>query len=142
MVGLARRLARPTLRIFPRHPQHIRFTQIIGRAGHDEEQIREPIQIDQRLLVDGFGADETDDGSFSSPADGAGEGQSSRRRTATRQHETLQWRQWLEEPVNGALEALDLGRGDAQNFPRLFVLGRRHAQVGAHVEQVVLDRAH
>ena len=75
---------------------------------------------------------------FGPPRDGAGHVQMRCRRRAARQHKTGQWRKPLIHCVDLALQPFHLGGGDPQRILRLPAVFR-HAQVGAQVEQVVLD---
>jgi hypothetical protein len=63
----------------------------------------------------------------------------SARRRAARQHERAQRLEPGVERVDGMLERLDLRRRNAQRRARLFVRLARKAEIGAEIEQVVLD---
>jgi len=78
---------------------------------------------------------------FGPAADGAGEMAPRRGRLAARQHEAGQRREAGVKPVDSGLQAGRLFRPDAQFRSRRLIVRLRHTQIGAHVEEVVLNAA-
>jgi hypothetical protein len=93
-----------------RSPQHVRPAEIVGRAGGDEQIIREPVDIGERGLADFLALDsrQRDHGSLRPPADCARLMQRGGRRRAARQHERTKRMKLRVERVDGVLERLNL----------------------------------
>ena len=60
-------------------------------------------------------------------------------RRAARQHEGAQGRQLGVQLVDLVLQALDLGLADAQAFALRLALAFGRGEIGAEIEQIVLD---
>jgi ABC-type hemin transport system substrate-binding protein len=113
-------------------PQHFLSRFVTGEDSCDhEQQIRQPIEVTQRLGRDGFLAGEGPGAPLRAPGDRSGQVAGRRGGAAARQDEFLQWRQVGVEPVQCLLEPRDMGVGDG--------VVPRNAQLATEVEQVMLD---
>ena len=121
-------------------PLHVAGREV-GVAGEDEQQVAQPVQVGRRHRVGRSGSPEC------APTSSAPRGGSPcvrragtpRRRVPPRQDERVELRQLLVVGVARLLQPVDVGVVDAQR--RVLRVGDdRRAQVGADVEQVVLDR--
>src|ERR1700722_20526238 len=92
--------------ILARHPKDVGGALIVGEAGGDEEEIRQPIYIFDRRRGDAFARPvlELDDQAFGPPADRAGEMQVGRGRAAAWRDAGGERRRLLVEPVDLPLE--------------------------------------
>src|SRR5262249_1306083 len=93
------------------------------------------------LRVDRLLPGERHDFALGPPAYRPGQVRPGRGRLAAGEDEALQWLQARVEAVDGGLQARDLCGRDAKTPLRFLVARGGHAQVGADVEQVVLDAA-
>ena len=127
--------------IFARLPEHIARAFAVGVAAGDEQKIGQAIDVFQHL-----GRTLSPRLSLSSAISRsarrqmrAGEMQIGRRRTAARQHERFQRRKFGVKPVDFVFEPSDLRlRHRKPRAAGTFALAGR-AQIGADVEQIVLD---
>jgi hypothetical protein len=84
-------------------------------------------------------ARESDDEALGAPTDGAAQVQIGRGRVASRQHEGAQRSKFAIEGIDLALETDNLRPDDAQGGPGLLAFILREAEVGADIEQLVLN---
>ncbi len=128
----------------PRHPERL-GARWARRAGEDEEQIRQPVDVRERGAVDLRPGRERHHLALRAPAGlRACDVQPRRDRRAARQHERRQRREPLVHLVAARLEPRDLRVVDPQPRPlpgraAILALLLGHGEVGADVEEVVLD---
>ena len=131
----------PRQRFCARHPQHVARALVVDGAARDEQEIRQAVDVaaapPPRRSSPGVG--ELDDQALGAPADGAREMQIGGGRRAARQHEGAQRRELGVERVDLVLRAASPARLDGEPLAAraLALVGR--AEVGAEVEQIVLD---
>ena len=118
-----------------RHPERLVASGIRGPGEH-EQQIREPVQIDHRERVHGPLAPGREHLALGAPAHRPRHVQARRRLGAARKHEAPQLRQRRVRLVAVGLEPVDRRLVDPQAAVALL---ERHRQVGAEVEELVLD---
>src|SRR5271165_3168762 len=121
-------------------PQHVACAAIVDPPAENEEVVREAVQVFERLGVYGLGPGELADQALGPPRYRASEMEVGGGRRPARQDKRVERPQRRVYRVALAFEALDLGRGDAQCSSRASALFRG-AQVGAEVEEVVLNAA-
>ena len=113
---------------------------MVREAGQREEQVGEPVEIDEEELRHRFLRGEVHDLSLGAAADGAGEVQRGGLRGAGGQHERRERRQFAVGGIDDALELGDPVGGEArllQRLPDLVGIGR--GEVAADGEEVALD---
>ena len=124
----------------PGPPEHVGAALVVCDPRHDEEQVGEPVQVGERGRVDRLGLGQRDGVALGPAAGGAGDVERRRGRRAAREHEARERLEPLAQLVAGALERGHVVVGDAQPALAVPPLGvERHRQVGADVEEVVLD---
>src|SRR5205823_4752404 len=104
-------------------------------ARQDEEQVGEPVQVDERERAQAVG--DRKRGNLRAPADRAGDVQARRRFRPARQDEALQRLELRVERVAEALELVDLALRDPEAVA--VAVGERNRDVRAEVEELVLD---
>ena len=120
-----------------RQPERLLAAQV-GAAREDEEQVGEPVQIDRGERVDRPAPGRIDDLELGAAADGPRDVQPCSRLVPAREDEARQFRQAGVRLVAVGFEPVDERLGHAQ--PRV-VLGVGHRDVGAEIEELVLDPA-
>src|SRR5215831_18076512 len=119
-------------------PEDVAGAAVVEQAAEHEEVVGEAVEVFERLGVDLLATREFAGEAFGAPRDRAREMEMRGDRGPTRQDERVERSQCRVHRVDLVLEAFDLRGGDAQRSgaaPALF--GR--AQVGAEIEEVVLD---
>ena len=129
--------------VLARHPQDVEGALVVHEARRDEQEIGQAVEIFHRGGGDRLvrPAGELDHEALGPAADRAGEVERRRGGRAARQHEGAQAREVAVEPVDLALQPLDLGIDDAERLVGQGLAGLRRREVGAEVEEVVLDAA-
>ena len=111
---------------------------MIDRTRHDEEEIRQPIQVHDDLGIN-LAAAETDNAAFRAAAHRPREMQERARRRSARQNESPQGRQLRLEPIDGRFEALHVGWRHGRFRHPVGDPGRRVRQLGSNREEVPLN---
>src|SRR5262245_17433573 len=135
--GYPRRSTERTLGGGPRLPERLWHGPAqVRRSREDEEEVGEPVQVDrhQGIQLDLLGS--VEHGALRPPADGPRDVDARRGLGSAGKHEALQLLELGVEPVTVDLERIDLRlRHPQAAIPH----AERHADVGADVEQLVLD---
>ena len=108
----------------------------VRRAGEDEQEVAEPVQIRDRERVHGPGPRRLEHVALGAAADRTRDVQARRAFRSARQDEALQLGQAGVRVVAVGLEPVDRRLSDAE-LP--VAVGERHGQVGTDVEELVLD---
>src|SRR5262245_3087976 len=98
----------------PRNPEDVPAGVLVGGAGQDEQEVREPVEVGEGLRGDGLGVREGHRGALGAAADGAGVVQGGGGGGAGGEDEAREVREGLVDPVAERLEARHLGRVDPQ----------------------------
>src|SRR5215471_17175989 len=138
MRRLNRRLRTPRSAIGAGAPEHVTGAAVVEPTDEDKEVVRQAVEIFERLWVDGLGAGELADQALGSPRHGAPQMEIRGRRRTAGQDKRVERPQRRIHRVDLALEALDLGCNNPQRTGRA-AAALRGAQIGAEVEEVVLD---
>lgn len=104
-------------------------------ASEDEEKIGKPVQVDERDRIHGMSTGRGERLALRATADRTGDVKSRRNLAPAGEDEALELGQLLVEVVAVALQRFDLRLGDPK--PRLML--HRHREIGAQVEELVLD---
>ena len=95
-------------------PEHIVVSIVVGGAGQDEQQVGEPVEVDEHLLVDGLRFGQSQHLDLAAAANGSRLVQCSGGRRTAGQHEALQRFEPFGEGVDGGFECRDLFGNDPQ----------------------------
>jgi phage FluMu protein Com len=125
----------------PGHPQHVGLPILVVDTGQYEEQIGKTVQVDETLRIDGLVASQRDGCALGPPANGARQVQIRGGGRSAGHDEAVQGRQGRIEPVDGRFQPGDLFGRYAQMAAGRFLGFHGPAQIGAHVEEVVLNAA-
>ena len=129
--------ARPPIR---RAPEHVGAAVVVREPRDDEEQVGEPVQVGERRRVHRLGLGQRDGVALGPPARRPGDVERGRRRRPAGEDEARQRLEPRAELVAGPLERGHVVVRDPQAALAVPALGvERHRQVGADVEEVVLD---
>src|SRR5882757_457737 len=129
-------LARPA-----RHPEHVCSAVIIQPPCEYEQVVGETVDVLDRLWVDLLLGGKPGYAPFGAARDGAGKMQPRGRLAATRQDEGIQRLKVGVHGVDLFLQPLDLRGHDAQRLLAALALAFGRAEIGAEIEQVVLEAA-
>jgi hypothetical protein len=113
--GSSGRASTPRIRllsVLAGHPQDVVATVLIGQPGPDEQQVRQPIEIDQHLQVDFFFLREGRDADLHPAANGSGQMQGGCGRRTARQNETGQRRETGSGLIDPGFQLQHLGFRD------------------------------
>ena len=128
---------------FAGNPQHVFAAVVIGDSAEHEEQVTEAIEVTDSFAAHGFGfvgvkghAD-----AFGAADDGASEVERSGEGRAAWQDETVEGLEGVVVLVDGFFQSRGLRGDDAQTRAGLLVFGDGRREVGAEVEEIVLNES-
>ena len=120
------------------HPEHVGRAVVVEVAGEHEQVVREPVEVAHRLGIDRRAGRELGGQALGAADHGARLVEEGRGGPAARQDEGVERLQRRVHGVDLGLEPGHLARLDAQRV-RVVGIGAGAAEVGAEVEQIVLD---
>src|SRR4051812_22604251 len=119
-------------------PQHVADALGIGETRRHKKEIGKAVDVAQRLRIEAFTLIEVDEISLCPAGDGPAEMQRSGKAAAAGQDERGQIRKRAIEVVDLAFKPRNMAVADPEALARTGLV-ERHGEVGAEVEQVVLD---
>ena len=108
----------------------------ICRPGEDEQEVGEPVQVPERLGIHGRLSGQSHGQALRPPADRSRHVEACRHLRTAREHEAAQRLEALVDEVAELLQRAHLARIDPEPF---LCVVERHGEVGAQVEELVLD---
>jgi len=126
-----------TLCVFPRHPENVRASVVVGLTRKNEQQIGESVDVFQCVRVHRFLHRERCHGPFGPAADGACEMKTGRQIYSASQDERFQGVQSIVRVIDFPFQTFDLVGLHAKAAVRVIVTRSRN--ISAEIEQVVLD---